>query len=171
MLVLLATAALGLDWREADSAGASGGNVHPVYSSMEQGGRRDLSGSWLFWLGLAFGICQIALITALLSLAVHKPAERRPVPAFILAGGVAYAAVLSSLFLSYRIYAEKPDSVAFWLGFPTPTAWLVYGIWGLPWIFVAYFVYSFRRSYLRSEDLARFEELVRRRRQHEPGSG
>ncbi len=155
MFALLAWAIVSIDFPPGDRSAVT----HPLYPSMERGSQTP--GVRLFWIGLGLGLAQVSFFTALLVLALPGSRVRRTwIP--LLGGGLAYGAVMSLLFLSYHSYSGSTES-AFWWGFPAPTAWLVYGIWGVPWVFVAYFVYSFHRSYLRNEDLARFERLLKKR--------
>ena len=53
----------------------------------------------------------------------------------------------------------------FLLGFPLPTAVMLYGIWGVPLIFVLFFVIRFDQWILKPEELERFETLLAEKRE------
>ncbi|NWG47283.1 MAG: hypothetical protein HXY25_12160 [Alphaproteobacteria bacterium] len=69
---------------------------------------------------------------------------------------------------SYRHYLQSSET-SFFLGFPTPSAWMIYGVWSSALILVGLYVFGFRRFVLTREDEARFEALLAERRRTRGG--
>ncbi|WP_417451064.1 hypothetical protein [Kordiimonas sp.] len=79
------------------------------------------------------------------------------------------AAILSmtaiALFIWYMLYSGYEDYLATGetdvvFGFPVPTNWMFWGIWGSFAIFDLFYVVAFRRYFLPKEDEAAFNALV-----------
>ena len=68
-------------------------------------------------------------------------------------------AVVVAMFLTYRGYLGDADP-AIVLGFPVPTAFVVYGLWAFPYLFAAIFVAIFDRRYLPLGSLDRLRGVL-----------
>lgn len=149
-----------------EEVGAGHGVVHPRFSTMLQGGDAlERHGPILSW-GWTLGVLEIALFVGLLALGLRhrRVLGRRKWP--LLAGGVAYVAVFSLLIRAYEIYGGS-DVHPLFLSVPIPTAWMLYGLFGIPLYFHLVYVVAFDRWVLTPEDLERFQELVAARREGE----
>jgi len=67
-----------------------------------------------------------------------------------------FAGVWLALVWSYLGYAADPIGTSRWLGFPLPTAILLFGFWPLPLLFVAIYLRYFDEMVIDEERLARF---------------
>ena len=136
---------------------ASHGLVHPELASMQRGGPGLERLGHALWLGFGLGLCEIALFVSLLGLGARGRGGLRGLGRPLLAGGLAYAAVWTALVAAYPSYAAGSDAV--FLGFPLPTAWMLFALWPLPLVFVVLYVVGFDRWIAPQRDLA---DLARR---------
>jgi hypothetical protein len=169
-LLLALCVLLGWLWTQPEPPGAAG-QPHPLFETMMRGGpeasRLDL---WLA--GTAFGALAISLFVALVAFGLRRdgPASGRGGrgSAALWIGWLLYLGVFLALSFSYRSYAigGAADLV---LGFPRPTAWMLFGLWPAPLWFVLLYVLQFDRRVLTKEELRRFEDRVAERRRVEEG--
>lgn len=149
------------------------GIQHPEFSTMQVGGDGEARLGPILWVGWFFGISQIAMFVAMLALGMRKKTGLGPTKVLLLLGLVIFAGIFTLLVLSYRSFmlGDNTDIV---LGFPIPTAWMIYGIWLFPIFFVILYVLKFNTWYLTDADLKRFqgllEETKRKRRNNQPDS-
>ena len=113
------------------------------------------------WLGLAFALLQTMFFVVSLLLGIRQ--EDRVLLWFAI-GGILYATTLTALVVTESVYAQggARDIV---LGFPLPTAIMIYGVGGVPVIFSCFYVLRFDRWVLKPEDLQRINELAREQSQ------
>lgn len=107
-----------------------------------------------------FQILVILLAGSLLYMGV--PQQRRDTllkVAFAL--GLLFALfVWGMLWGGYQSYLATGETTVIF-GFPAPTNWMFWGIWGSFVAFDLFYVFAFRRYFLHPEDEAAFEALVR----------
>ena len=135
------------------------GVAHKTFDqTMQQGGSGPERHDHLRWLGWAFGALMIIFFVGGILLGVQRAAEHKwP----YLLGGTVYVLIFSLLALADHGYAgEQPAPLV--LGFPLPTTLMLYGLWGIPAVFILLYTVKFDRWILTSEDLQRFEALLRR---------
>ena len=84
---------------------------------------------------------------------------RRKIYRILIPVGIGYILIFFLLLRSYWQYVEVSEPSHF-LGFPAPTAWMVYGIYFFPFIFTALYVLNFNSWVLTEEELVRFHKLV-----------
>jgi len=113
------------------------------------------------WLGLAFALLQAVFFVVVLFLGTK---ERGSLRGWFAAVGFLYLAMFTALVIAEAAYAQGSarDIV---LGFPLPTAIMVYGVGGTPILFSMFYLLQFDRWILKPEDLQRIQELARQRRQ------
>lgn len=156
--VVVAFVVLGL---EVDS---SHGVTHDQFpQSMLQGGSGVERHRDVRWLGLAFGLLQISLFVGCLLLGLRQLKGRVGVFA---ACGAVYALAFTLMVVADHFYATG-QARQIVLGFPLPTALMVYGVGGAPLAFVLIYVLQFDRWILTPDDLERFEQLVQEKRRGE----
>lgn len=135
------------------------GVVHPDNATMQIGADGEARHDRILWVAWFFGLCQIVIFIAALSLGMRKENGLGPVRAPLLAGGAVFATIFTLLFLSYRDYM-RGEETAIVLGFPAPTAWMVYGVWLFPLFFAVLYLRAFDAWYLTEADRARFDALL-----------
>ena len=129
------------------------GTPHPQFSEMNQGGdpsRHD----GLILLGGVYGGLQIVLLVAGLCLGIR--ADRSSCRSLIVAGA-AYLAVCVAMVATY---ARGQTVVPLVMGIPLPTSLMVFGMWGMPALFVALYHVKFEEWVLNEQDRERFRELL-----------
>lgn len=135
------------------------GIEHPEYSTMQVGADGEARHSRILWVGWFFGVSQIVLFIAALSLGMRKEHGLGPIKVPLVTGGAIFVIIFTLLILTYREYMLG-ESTALFLGFPIPTAWMVFGIWIFPVFFVVLYLRAFDTWYLTDADRARFDALL-----------
>jgi len=159
-----------------DVSAATGGGVERVYTghgtthgrfpSMDHGGPggERLGPAW--WLGLSFGLLQLALILGCLALPVRR-LDRIRTPLVLI--GLVLAAIFVVMAVTYRGYVGD-DAPPLVFSLPIPTAWFLYVFWPAQFLVVALYVVVYERSIVTRQDMARFREILAKRRVHTTGS-
>ncbi len=158
--VVLAMAALLLLIGFIEAPPNAAGVAHDRVAAMQAGGdggfRLEAIG------GLAFAFQSLVLLfTILLCVLSVSPAKRTP--AFLGWMAVAFAVnmlVWQQMYFQHQAFLES-GATGWFLGFPTATAWQVYGVWFAGVVLVAIYSAGFRRYILSEDDERRFEELLR----------
>lgn len=147
-----------------DEAPSSHGFAHPQHrSTMLQGGSGVERHNGVRWIGLAFGLSEVGFFVGCLLLGVPRLEGR--IRIFVLCG-LFYAMAFALLVTIDHFYAHG-DLRTIVLGFPLPTAVMVYGVGGAPLAFVLLYMVRFDQWILTPEDYERFEQLVRAKRECE----
>lgn len=135
------------------------GIAHPKFATMQSGGDGMARHQPVLWLGWVFAMLQIALFISLLAYGGEKQGRLGPLKVPLLVGGVLYAAIFTALIYSYYQYMQE-DKHAMFLSLPIPTAWMIYGVWPIPMVFMFAYMLTFDRWVFRPEDRRRFEQLL-----------
>ncbi len=158
LLAMCVTIGIVLTTDEPDKAH---GFVHSTFeSSMQQGGSGIERHERIRWLGLAYGSLQIVFFVSCLMLGVRDPENCKW--AFLLAG-IVYLATFCLMVVADYFYV-RDENLSLVLGFPLPTAIMLYGLWGVPLIFLLFYIINFDRWILNPLDLERFEEILQEKR-------
>ena len=112
------------------------------------------------WLGFAIGLLMIALMAVCVWIGLRREGKGTPLSRWMMIGFVGYGAVFTAMCAYYHLYTSG-HAVGFFGGFPAPTAWMIYGMWLFPLLFVALFLFQFDRWIFSEADLKRFQDLVR----------
>jgi len=133
------------------------GVSHPLFEdTMQQGGSGPERHADLRWLGWAFGTLQIAFFVGCLLLGVQQAGERKWPYVF---GGLLYVLTFSLLALADHWYVRQQPAPLI-LAFPLPTALMLYGLWGVPAVFILLYMMKFDRWILTPEDLRQFKAML-----------
>lgn len=157
LLIIAAAFSVALLVQEPD---LSHGSAHPDIEGMKIGssGAARLKGIEAASVILFSG--SIILMVVLMTLGV---AHRHRSAAFWAGmGGV----TLMTLFVCWRLFDSylhylATDQVRMILGFPEPTAWAVYGVWGSAALYSVVYVLGFRRFIFTKDDEQTFNDIVR----------
>lgn len=149
-----------------DEPAGGHGAPHPIYETMERaasGVDRHAPVMGLAWL---FGILQIALFVCCLRFAIGGACNRPALTWTFLIGGLLYGAAFTWMIVSYGQYmrAEAPALV---LGFPAPTALMLFCLWPAPLFFMVVYYATFHRWVMTDDDMERFRRIVARARSTE----
>ncbi len=115
------------------------------------------------WLGLGFVLLQVTFFVVSLLLGTS---HRGPVLGWFMISGLFYGATVGALIIAESVYAQG-GARNIVLGFPLPTAIMIYGVGGVPIIFSVFYVLQFDHWFLKPEDMQRIDELVEQRRQNQ----
>lgn len=139
------------------------GMTHPDFATMQLGGDSEARHGEILWLGYSFGALVIAFFVGLIDVALARGGKSGPASArrTVWLVGAGLEVVFLLLVLSYRAFMSDPSGDVW--GFPRPTAWMMYGIWGFPMLFVVLYIFRFEQWILSPEDEAEFALLEKER--------
>ena len=138
---------------------AGHGTTHSRFASMDHGGPGGERHGPIWWLGLSFGLLQLALIVGCLALAL-KRLEQVRTPLVLC--GLVLAVIFTMIVVTYQGYVGDAAPPLF-LSLPAPTAWFLYVFWPAQFLVVALFVLVFKRSIVTRQDMERFREILAKR--------
>ncbi|MDX1383655.1 MAG: hypothetical protein R3190_08430 [Thermoanaerobaculia bacterium] len=136
------------------------GFAHPDYPTMLRGGdgaaRHDpvLVGGWLL------GTLQIAFMVTILAFGAGQRGRMGVEEWVLVVGGIVFALCFLFTVTTYVHYARAGGGELA-LSFPIPSAWMLYGIWGAPVIFIVLYMVRFESWILSDEALESFLSEVR----------
>jgi hypothetical protein len=165
LVILLVLAALGYAITRIDTPPNATGAPHATVTGMKQVGDGLQRAEPVFALGVAFGTLVFAAALTILYMGVPRAYRST---AFKLGFSISASLLLGSWFgivWTYHGYIHEPSASAFFLGFPAPTAWLLYGVWTAPAGFVALYIYGYRRWIFPPEAEETFNRLMADRTQ------
>ncbi len=145
------------------------GVAHPQFQTMQSGGDGEARYKPIWWLAWAFALCQVTFFVALLAFGAQKRGSLGPLQLPLLVGWLIYAGIATGLIVAHARYAATADHALF-LGFPVPTAWMMYGIWLFPAVFVVLYLATFDRFSFTQADEQRLAELAAGFKSRTPGS-
>ena len=134
--------------------------AHPRFPTMDHGGPAAPRPGSILWLGCAFGMLQLTFVVGCLMLGVKRAGRVR---SWLAGCGLLLGCIFSMMVVAYQGYLGESTPGLF-LSLPAPTAWFLYGYWPAQFLVVVLYVLVFNRAVLGGADLARFHEIVARRR-------
>jgi hypothetical protein len=148
---------------EADDAY---GVVHPEFSTMKHGGSGVDRHAQVLWHGWAFGALVMLTAVSLMAFGVGRNGRARGLGPRLGVAATVYLAIFTCLVVAYSGYMNETTH-RLYLGFPAPTAIMLFLFLPFSTVFNSLFVIGFKRWVLSDEDAAEYQRLVsdRRRRQ------
>jgi hypothetical protein len=134
------------------------GTAHPDFAGMQHGGSGLERHALILWGGWAFGGVGIVFYMALMVFGTRRGAARKASAPWLLFGLCAFLAAWTGLILAYRTYLLEGPGRLF-LGFPLPTAIMLYVLFPASLILTVIYVAGFRRWVLSDDDEAAFDRL------------
>ena len=135
------------------------GISHPVINGLSVGGPRDVQISQIGDAPFYFQIAVILLGGALLYMGIAPHRRDNGLRIFFLVGTAFAIFVWTMVYSGYEAYiATGTSPIVF--GFPLPTTWMLWGIWGSFVVFDLFYVLAFRRYFLPEEDEQAFKDLM-----------
>ena len=136
------------------------GGPHPDYSGMSIGGdgAARLQGLWVEGLILYFATFISMPVFCVLGIAKRNRSQ----PFWTLMGGVtALNLMFAALLIYFYISFLNTGETFLLLGFPAPTAMMMFGCWGSAFLFTVIFIWKFDTFIFTPEDEAAVEALVK----------
>ncbi|RMG30843.1 MAG: hypothetical protein D6730_01980 [Bacteroidetes bacterium] len=158
-----------LIWFSPLPEGATGSS-HPVYSSMFKSGPSVALQAHSKYMAYFFGLGITCIFGLALFLGAWKNGQRLDpgLGRWLLAGMLLYMLAFT---LTVGLYWQDlaRETTPYVLGFPLPTAFMLFGIGSVPIIFTLIYILGFDKWILTPEEQKRFEELIRAKRENEGG--
>jgi len=159
LVVFIAMAALLFSLTTLEEPNNASGEPHHQFQTMRQGGDGLARSEPLLGRIWLLGVLQVAMYASFMTLAVNRRHRDRRFALCLAGGCVAMVGVWSVLLLAYQAsWSQSVPNLVF--GFPTASAWMLYGVWTVPVVFVAMYRFGFRRWIYTPEDQRRFEALL-----------
>ncbi|GJM13513.1 MAG: hypothetical protein DHS20C12_19160 [Pseudohongiella sp.] len=148
----------------ADTVPNAAGIAHPVFDGMRSGGDGAARLQYIGGFAFAFQCLLLLLIVCLCALGVDE--KRRSIEFWGYIGGT----LLFSLFAWWQMYSNHQSFLetgvtGYFMGFPTATAWQVFGTWlgAIPLIIL--YSLGFRKFIFTDEDQEKYEDLLEKIRE------
>ncbi len=147
---------------------AVAGQLHPDYSTMLKSGSSVASAPLPKWLAYFFGLGVLGFFVLSLLLGARKasPEKNKQILKYWLIGTAVYVIVYTWMIIVYWQYAQG-DANSFFLGFPAPTAWMLFGLGMIPLFFTLVYILKFDELVVSPEELKQFQAIVAERRRRE----
>ncbi len=137
--------------------------LHPDVPSLLQSTGGPTGQPEVIWLGYAVGLLILGVMAVCVWIGLRKKETGTPLSRRVMIGFGGFALIFTGLTITYARYTGAAD-VPFFGGFPLPTAWMIYGMWLFPLVFVGLYMALFDRWVLTEDDQARFQELLEENR-------
>lgn len=137
------------------------GQLHPTYSTMLKSGNTITGQDSIKWLAYLFGMLILIVFVVSIFIGAKRQRDTGNLRYWLLAGGLAYLLTYHFSVMAYWKYAGA-DGTNYLLGLPTPTAWVIYGLWSVPILMTLTYVLGFDQWVLAKEDMENFEQLIQR---------
>ncbi|MDA1370541.1 MAG: hypothetical protein O2971_07250 [Proteobacteria bacterium] len=143
----------------AEPVANAGGAAHPDFPGMQIGGDGAARLEHIGLLGFTF---QCLLLSQIILLSLLGIAERhRTTDLFVYMGGT----MLFTLFIGWQMYSGHTQYLdtgrtGYFMGFPTATAWQLYGTWlgAIPLVII--YSLGFRKYIYTPQDEEKFQQLL-----------
>jgi len=168
LFVLSATLLIIAGLAIADPVPDTSATVHPTYKTMLKSGNSQASSPAVKYLGYAFGLAILGIFGVSLYWGSRRAKDNGFKLRDLIIGMGLYILTYTGLVLSSWKYDQLEAPL--WGDLPIPTAWMLYGIWFVPVIFIVLYVYGFKDHVLSEEEEAKFHEILAERaaRQESP---
>jgi len=134
---------------------------HPAYPSMLVSGSGAPGNSWTLWAGYVSGVLVLGVLIAFVFIGVSPKSKlgRR----LMGVSSALYVVTFIALLVTDATYATEGFTGTIF-GFPPPTAWMIHGMWHIPWLMVLVYVVLWDSVSYTPEAEARFEALMETKR-------
>jgi len=134
---------------------------HSFHSTMLVGQYHPGNAYWVFVL---LGWSMINIFILCLYLGLNYRREQKTIKRWLVAGYLLYCLAYIMMVVADLNYINE-DTTNYFLGFPIPTAWMIYGMWFVPLLFSILFITNYNSWVISSDDLNAFEKIVQDRKQ------
>lgn len=143
------------------------GIAHPRISPMRAGGDGALRLAEIGLYAFAFHCLVLCCVVSFFALGVS---QRRYDTRLYIWLAVILIINLAVWYLTYSSHQHylRTGSTAFFLAFPIPTAWMLYGMGFCGAVFIAFYSIGFKKYVYNEEDAKTLAELVKEQQQQQP---
>ncbi len=131
---------------------------HPDYPEMLRSGANSTGGVWTVRAGYLTGLLVIWMLGATSMVGIRSDDRRGQ--RLMIGATLVYAATFVGMAMSYSRYAAEGFTGTV-LGFPAPTAWMIYGMWHIPWLMVFVYVLLWDSVSMPPKSRERFAALLK----------
>lgn len=156
IIILLAIVALWI----GDEPTLTTGQVHPTFETMRRSGSKVVASELGKWVGYLFGLLVIVIFVLTVFIGAKRKNDIGAIRYWLAAGLLAYLVTYHLTVMAYWKYAAS-ETISYFGGLPSATAWMVYGLWSVPIIMTLVYVFKFDEWIMSPQDIKRFEELVK----------
>lgn len=140
------------------------GQLHDTYKSMLHSGDSHIVHSSSNLLSYLFGLFVIGTMCTFVIIGAHKQEKLGKIKTVLFFGSILYILIYTLLFYLDSKYTASSHS-DFFLGWPIPTACMMYAMWFTPMIFVFVYTLKYRDWILTEEEEQAFYKLLEKRKQ------
>lgn len=146
----------------AEPVANSAGIAHPDFPGMQAGGDGAARLQYIGDLAFVFQCLLLLLIVCLSALGIADQHHSKELIAYL---GGSLAFMLLAWWQMYSGHQQflETGSTGYFMGFPVPTAWQVYGTWLGAIPLIAIYSFGFRKFIYSAEDEAKFNQLLAER--------
>lgn len=163
LLLLLAGVILLLFVNSLDLAS---GKIHDEFPSMLHSGNSVAQKPLLKLLSFLYGFVIFSLLITAVYIGGRKPQNFRGFRNVIFVYTVAYLLIYTIMMLSYWKYQSIGTS-SYFLGFPAPSAWMVYAIHLFPFLLILIYLVKFHDYIISKKEIDDFLESVSKSKETE----
>ncbi len=135
------------------------GTVHEDYPSMLKSGSTVMWLDGSKWLSLLYGLCVIVCFLFALWVGGMRNGKLGPMLRWVLLGFLIYFLIYLSLTYTWWNSSGAPPT-KYIGGFPPASAWMIYGMWLFPFVFMVLYICYFPNWIYTDEDDSRFNQIL-----------
>lgn len=143
---------------------AATGMPHPEFKTMLHSGDSIVTSKPALYVSYLFGLAVIVMMYFFVRFGSTREKDTGHLTRWLSIAFFIYILVYTGMFMSYIDYAINGHN-RFFLGWPTPTAWMIYAMWATPSIIMLIYIVKFKDWILSDEDEQVFQEILMRRKQ------
>lgn len=158
-ILLFLLVIIGLAGMVPEVIGATGVD-HPKFKGMKISPANIDQQTSTRWLGYLFGLAIILLFGVMLFIGNRKKGAITSIGKPLAFGIIIYLIVFSMMVFSHWSYAIN-DGGPFSLLMPTPTAWMIYGVWFVPLIITFSYIFNFEDAIISDDEIQEFHAFLK----------
>lgn len=135
------------------------GKLHEAFPSMLRGGSSIANSQFLKLLSFLYGFIIFCLLINAVYIGGRKSQKFAGFKYMILVFTIVYLAAYAIMMFSYWKYIEGNNS--YFLGFPVPSAWMIYAIHLFPFLLLIFYAVNFHKYIISRKEINNFIKNVK----------
>lgn len=142
------------------------GFIHESFPTMQHSGTSVAESADAKWLAYFFGVGILLIFVLTLALGAQKssPSKNRFIIRLIVTGALIYLFAFTAMVIAYWQFTGE-QSIKYVLGFPLPTALMLFALGAAPFVFTIFYILKFDDWIITPEELQQFRTIVAARRE------